>query len=230
MGSLPSRLAGLVVYRLVVYRRVGHRRVGHRLARHQGGAPGGERGSRLEVLLVHPGGPYWARCDEGWWSSIPKGEVGEGEDELSAAKRELTEELGLPASAGKPIALGKVVQAGGKHVRAWAVAGDLDVSAVSVGTFELEWPLRSGRVQTFPEVDRAGWFDLEEARVKLLAGQLPLLDRLELVVAATQSSDLPGADSAVQEAANPADAAQRAPHAPGARGSGTGYWGEVRFR
>ena len=217
---MPSRSAGLVVYR----------RVGRRLDRHPAdGDPGGERGRRLEVLLVHPGGPYWARRDEGWWS-IPKGEVGEGEDELSAAKRELTEELGLPAPAGKPIALGEVVQTGGKHVRAWAVAGDLDVSAVSVGTFELEWPLRSGRVQTFPEVDRAGWFDLEEARVKLLAGQLPLLDRLELVVAATQSSDLPGADSAVQEAANPADAAQRAPHAPGARGSGTGYWGEVRFR
>ena len=226
---MPSRSAGLVVYR----------RVGRRLDRHPAdGDPGGERGRRLEVLLVHPGGPYWARRDEGWWS-IPKGEVGEGEDELSAANRELTEELGLPAPAGKPIALGEVVQTGGKHVRAWAVAGDLDVSAVSGGTFELEWPPRSGRVQTFPEVDRAGWFDLEEARGKLLAGQLPLLDRLELAVASTQSSDLPDADSAVQDAAtvedaanpaNPADAAGRAPHAPAARCSGTGYRGEVRFR
>jgi predicted NUDIX family NTP pyrophosphohydrolase len=169
---VPSRSAGLVVYRLVE----------RRLERHPPGrGPGGARG-RLEVLLVHPGGPYWAGRDEGWWS-IPKGEVGEGEDELAAAEREFAEELGLPAPAGTRIALGEVVQAGGKHVRAWAVAGNLDVSAVHSGTFELEWPPRSGRIQTFPEVDRAGWFGLEEARVKLLGGQLPFLDRLEAAVA-----------------------------------------------
>jgi predicted NUDIX family NTP pyrophosphohydrolase len=170
---VPSLSAGLVVYRFEpppVDR-----------------VPAHERGPRLEVLLVHPGGPYWARRDEGWWS-IPKGEVGEGEDALLAAEREFTEELGLPAPAGERIALGEVVQAGGKHVRAWAVAGDLDASTARSHTFELEWPPRSGRTQAFPEIDRAEWYGLEEARRKLLPGQLPLLDRLARAVAPEPSS------------------------------------------
>jgi predicted NUDIX family NTP pyrophosphohydrolase len=141
--------------------------------------------SRYEVLLVHPGGPYWRRRDEGWWS-IPKGEVEEGEDPLATAEREFAEELGLEPPAGPRMPLGEVVQAGGKRVRAWAVPGDLDVTSTVSGTFEMEWPPRSGRRQTFPEVDRAGWFAVPEARTKLLRGQLPLLDRLE---ALQQASD-----------------------------------------
>ena len=165
---MPPHSAGLVVYR--------------RLDRHgRGDEPGGARARTVEVLLVHPGGPYWVRRDEGWWS-IPKGEVGEGEDALAAAEREFAEELGLPAPAGERLALGEIVQAGGKHVRAWAIAGDLDVSTIDGGSFELEWPPRSGKLQTFPEVDRAAWYDLEAARRKLLPGQLPLLDRLEAAI------------------------------------------------
>jgi predicted NUDIX family NTP pyrophosphohydrolase len=132
----------------------------------------------LEVLLVHPGGPFWARRDAGAWS-IPKGEYGDGEDPLAAARREFTEELGLAVPAGEPEALGEVRQKGGKRVTAWALAADLDIEAIASNTFELEWPPRSGRVQQFPEVDRAGWFALAPAREKLLPAQVPLLDRLE---------------------------------------------------
>lgn len=131
----------------------------------------------LEVLLVHPGGPHWSRRDDGWWT-IPKGEVDAGEDGLAAAEREFAEELGIRPPGGPRISLGEVVQAGGKHVQAWAVAGDLDVSTIEGGTFELEWPPRSGKLRAFPEVDRATWYDLDTARTKLLSGQLPLLDRL----------------------------------------------------
>ena len=165
---MPTRSAGLVVYR--------------RIDRHRpGDEQDGERTRLVEVLLVHPGGPYWVRRDEGWWS-IPKGEVREGEDELAAAEREFAEELGTPAPAGERLALGEIVQAGGKHVRAWAIAGDLDASKISGNRFELEWPPRSGKLQAFPEVDRAAWYGLEEARRKLLPGQLPLLDRLEAAI------------------------------------------------
>ena len=164
---MPTRSAGLVLYRV------------------EPGAGSGVR--RLQVLLVHPGGPYWVRRDEGWWS-IPKGEVRDGEDELAAAERELAEELGLPAPAGERIPLGEVVQASGKRVRAWAVPSDLDASAVRSGTFELEWPPRSGRHESFPEVDRAGWFGLDDARAKILPGQVPLLDRLEGEVARAEGS------------------------------------------
>ncbi len=156
---MPKQSAGLLVYR--------HRQAG----------PVARRDRDLEVLLVHPGGPYWSRRDDGWWS-VPKGEVDEGEDALAAAEREFAEELGVSAPRGPRTALGVVVQAAGKRVHAWAVAGDLDVSAVAGGTFELEWPPRSGNLRRFPEVDRAAWYTLEEARVKLLPGQVPLLDRL----------------------------------------------------
>lgn len=138
---------------------------------------GGER----EVLLVHPGGPFWAKKDAGAWS-IPKGEHGDDEEPLSAARREFEEELGLPLPAGDIVPLGEVRQKGGKLVTAWAVAGDLDVERIVSNTFEIEWPPRSGRRAEFPEVDRAGWFTVTAAREKLLPAQLPLLDRIAALV------------------------------------------------
>jgi predicted NUDIX family NTP pyrophosphohydrolase len=132
---------------------------------------------RTEVLLVHPGGPFWARRDLGVWS-IPKGEYEPGEDPLAAALREFEEELGSPAPDGDREDLGEVRQRAGKLVRAWAVAGDLDVSRVHSNTFELEWPPRSGRRASFPEVDRAEWFELDLARQKIVGAQAALLDRL----------------------------------------------------
>ena len=130
-----------------------------------------------EVLLVHPGGPYWARRDEGGWS-IPKGEHEEDEDARSCALREFAEELGAPAPDAPLTELGEVRQRAGKRVTAWALAGDLDASAVRSNTFVLEWPPRSGQLREFPEVDRAGWFSIAEARRKLLPAQTPFLDRL----------------------------------------------------
>ena len=135
-----------------------------------------ERGGALEVLLVHPGGPYWARKDAGAWS-IPKGEYGAGDDPLEAARREFAEELGSAAD-GPAIPLGEVKQKGGKVVSAWGVQGDLDPSDVRSNTFEMEWPPRSGRLQSFPEVDRAEWFTPEGAREKLNPAQHAFLDRL----------------------------------------------------
>jgi predicted NUDIX family NTP pyrophosphohydrolase len=134
----------------------------------------------LEVLLVHPGGPFWRNKDDGAWS-IPKGEMDEGEDPAEAALREFMEELGnAPALPLRP--LGEIRQRGGKRVHAFIVEGDIDVGAVASNTFEIEWPPKSGRLQTFPEVDRAEWFDLLRANEKILASQRPLLDRLmELV-------------------------------------------------
>jgi predicted NUDIX family NTP pyrophosphohydrolase len=132
------------------------------------------------VLLVHPGGPFWARKDEGAWS-IPKGEYEPGADPRAAALREFEEELGrplAPADAARLIDLGTVRQPGGKLVTAWAARGELDPETVISNTFEIEWPPRSGRLRQFPEIDRAAWFTIEEARVKLLRGQLPLLDAL----------------------------------------------------
>jgi predicted NUDIX family NTP pyrophosphohydrolase len=135
------------------------------------------RGERLEVLLVHPGGPFWARRDEGAWS-IPKGEYSGEEDPLRAARREFEEELGSPPPDGPAQDLGEIRQKGGKLVRAWAVPGDLDAEAIVSNTFELEWPPRSGKVIEVPEVDRAAWFALEEARTRINPAQLELLDRL----------------------------------------------------
>ena len=130
-----------------------------------------------EVLLVHPGGPFFARRDDGAWS-IPKGLYEDDEEPLAAARREFAEELGSPCPDGPTLELGEIRQKNGKRVTAWAVEGDLDAEAITSNTFELEWPPRSGRRQEFPEVDRVAWFTLDAARVKILAAQAPLLDRL----------------------------------------------------
>ncbi|MEW6437593.1 MAG: NUDIX domain-containing protein [Pseudomonadota bacterium] len=132
------------------------------------------------VLLVHPGGPFWRRKDEGAWS-IPKGEVEAGEESTAAARREFAEELGV-TPRGPLESLGTIRQAGGKWVEAFAVEGDLDPDAIQSNGFEIEWPPRSGQVQVFPEIDRAAWFALPVARQKILAAQTPFLDRLESLV------------------------------------------------
>jgi predicted NUDIX family NTP pyrophosphohydrolase len=131
----------------------------------------------VEVLLVHPGGPFWARKDEGAWS-IPKGEHGPGEDALAAARREFGEETGASAPAGEPVALGAFRQPSGKIIEAWGIEGDFDPAALKSNTFTLEWPRRSGRMLDVPEVDRAGWFTPEEAARKLIEGQRPILESL----------------------------------------------------
>lgn len=147
---MPKRSAGLLLYR-----------------RH---------GRSIEVLVVHPGGPFWAGRDDGAWS-IPKGEVDGGDDRATAA-REFAEELGHPPPDSGWIDLGEVAQSGGKRVRAWAVGGDLDPAQLVSNTFEIEWPPRSGRRATFPEVDRAAWCTPQEAARKLVAAQVALVERL----------------------------------------------------
>jgi predicted NUDIX family NTP pyrophosphohydrolase len=132
----------------------------------------------VEVLLAHPGGPFWARKDAGAWS-IPKGEYEPSEDALATARREFREEVGVDAPAGDPVPLGERRQPSGKWVTAWALAGDLDVTNATSNTFEIEWPKGSGTVREFPEVDRVEWMTLVQARVKLLRGQVPFLDALE---------------------------------------------------
>ena len=134
------------------------------------------RNGGIELLLVHPGGPYWAKKDDGAWS-FPKGEIEDGEQPADVARRELREETGCEA-AGELQSLGSVKQAGGKTVHLWAAEGDCDATAITSNTFTLEWPPKSGRQQEFPEVDRAGWFTPDEARRKLLDGQRPFVDRL----------------------------------------------------
>lgn len=136
------------------------------------------REGKLEVLLVHPGGPFWQKRDDGVWS-IPKGEFDEDERAIDAARREFHEELGAAVPAGEATSLGAVRQAGGKVVHAWAVPGDLDVTRTTSNTFDLEWPPRSARLQTFPEIDRVAWFDVDAARRKLLPAQRAFIDRLE---------------------------------------------------
>jgi predicted NUDIX family NTP pyrophosphohydrolase len=138
-------------------------------------------GDAIEVLLVHPGGPYWARKDLGAWS-IPKGLLEEGEEPLQCALRELEEELGSPFSfaAGDLIELGSVRQKAGKVVHCWAAEGDFDPATLRSNTFSLEWPPRSGVEREFPEVDRAEWFGLDEARRKIIAAQAEFLDRLKV--------------------------------------------------
>jgi predicted NUDIX family NTP pyrophosphohydrolase len=149
---MPKRSAGLLVYRSV-----------H---------------DTVEVLLVHPGGPYWARRDDGAWS-LPKGEYTVNEDPLEVAFREFREELGAdPPAARVPAFLGEVRQRSGKRLSAWALEGDLDVAVVRSNTFTMEWPPGSGVLRDFPEVDRAAWFSLEAARQKLVPGQVGFIDRL----------------------------------------------------
>jgi predicted NUDIX family NTP pyrophosphohydrolase len=131
----------------------------------------------VEVLIAHPGGPFWARKDQGAWS-VPKGEYTDSEDPWVAAEREFSEEIGLPVPAGPRIDLGRVKQPSGKVVTAFAVEGDLDITDARSNTFELQWPKGSGTVREFPEVDRVGWFPVAQARAKLFKGQREFLDRL----------------------------------------------------
>lgn len=155
------------------------------------GASGGRRsagillyrgsGTTLEVLIVHPGGPFWRRGDDGAWS-IPKGECDPDEAPLDAARREFAEELGSPVPDGELRDLGEVRLKSGKRIRAWALAGDLDADAVTSNTFLVQWPPRSGQMQEFPEVDRAAWFDPETARRKLNPAQAALVDRLQEIL------------------------------------------------
>lgn len=136
------------------------------------------RGSRgLEVLLVHPGGPFWKNRDAGAWT-IPKGEIAEGEEAFAAARREFREETGVQPQ-GDAMALAPLQQKGGKWVHAWAIEGDCDAAAIRSNTFSMEWPPRSGRQAEFPEVDRAAWFTADEARERILASQIPFIDELE---------------------------------------------------
>ena len=151
---MPKASSGLLVYRFA-----------------------GPRSASLEVLLVHPGGPLWAKRDAGAWS-IPKGEHGTGDDPALCARREFEEELGVAPPPGPWSDLGQITQAGGKRVRAWAVRGQLDVSIIRSNTFEMQWPPRSGKYESFPEVDRAGWFSLDDARRRLNPAQKTFLDRL----------------------------------------------------
>jgi predicted NUDIX family NTP pyrophosphohydrolase len=149
---LPRRSAGILLHR---------------------GAP-----EALEVLLVHPGGPAWAHRDRGAWS-IPKGEYEPDEDPLAAARREFAEELGAAAPDGDATDLGEIRQKSGKVVRAWAIEGDLDAATIRSNTFLFEWPPRSGKRIEVPEVDRAEWFSVADAREKINPGQVPLLERLK---------------------------------------------------
>jgi predicted NUDIX family NTP pyrophosphohydrolase len=129
------------------------------------------------VLLAHPGGPFWRRKDLGAWT-LPKGEIGEGEDPLEAARREFTEETGFVAE-GPFVALAPLRQPGGKTVFAWAAEGDCDAARLRSNMFSMEWPPRSGKLADFPEIDRAAWFPIREAREKILKGQAAFLDQLE---------------------------------------------------
>jgi predicted NUDIX family NTP pyrophosphohydrolase len=135
-----------------------------------------------EVLLGHPGGPYFARKDAGDWTVL-KGEAEPGEDLRDVARREFAEEAGSEAPGGPAVELGEIQQKSGKRVVAWALEGDLDPGAAVSNTFEMEWPPRSGNVRSFPEIDRVGWFGLGDARTKIKAAQAPFLDRLEQALA-----------------------------------------------
>ena len=142
----------------------------------------------VELLLVHPGGPYWAKKDAGAWS-IPKGEYLAGDDPLEAARREFAEETGI-VPEGELEELGAVRQAGGKVVTAWAFEGDCDPEAIRSNTFTLEWPPRSGKQREFPEVDRAAWFAPQAAEEKILAGQRPFLHRLTELLNGRPTTDI----------------------------------------
>lgn len=151
---MPKQSAGLLLFRVVA--------------------------GNLEVLLVHPGGPFWAKKDDGSWS-IPKGELREGEDPFEAAIREFKEELGSSVT-GKAIPLKPLRQPSGKIIFAWGVNGDFDTTTLKSNTFTMEWPTQSGQQREFPEVDRAAWFEIEEAKRKIHQGQVPLIEELERMV------------------------------------------------
>jgi predicted NUDIX family NTP pyrophosphohydrolase len=153
---LPKQAAGVLLYRMAA-------------------------GGRVEVLLAHPGGPIWARKDLGAWT-LPKGQFGDDEAPLAAARREFEEEMGSPPAADQFLELGAIKQPGGKIVHAFAARGEFDITTVKSNLFSMEWPPRSGRTAEFPEVDRAGWFSMDEARLKILKGQEPFLDRLLALV------------------------------------------------
>jgi predicted NUDIX family NTP pyrophosphohydrolase len=140
------------------------------------------KGNRPEVFLVHPGGPYWQHREENAWS-LPKGEYGVDEAPLEAAKREFREETGFEVPAGRPTALTPIKQPRGKIISAWAIEGDFDPATLHSNLFSMEWPPGSGRQEAFPEVDRGGWFDLEQARRKIVQGQTGFLDELEALIA-----------------------------------------------
>lgn len=134
-------------------------------------------GPEIEVLLVHPGGPFWARKDAGAWS-IPKGEFLEGEEPFAAAQREFAEEMGLAVPAGKVTGLGSIRQSSSKIVVAWAVAADMDITHIKSNMFDLEWPPKTGQMKQFPEIDKAGWFTLDIAQARIVKGQVALLQKL----------------------------------------------------
>ena len=131
----------------------------------------------VKIFLVHPGGPFWAKKDDGVWT-IPKGEFDDDEDPLSAAKREFEEETGIKIS-GEFTPLKPIKQKSGKLVYAWAVEGDVDATKIKSNEFEIEWPPKSGKMKTFPEIDKAAWFDMHEANKKIIDAQLPLIRELE---------------------------------------------------
>lgn len=137
-------------------------------------------GAALELLLAHPGGPFWSRRDAASWT-LPKGEIGQGEDPLAAARREFEEETGF-RSTPPFLPLGECRQKSGKRISAWAFEGDADPARLVSNAFDMEWPPRSGRMQAFPEIDRVAWFGPAEARVKLIAGQVPFVDALEALL------------------------------------------------
>jgi predicted NUDIX family NTP pyrophosphohydrolase len=145
------------------------------------------QGAQVEVLLVHPGGPFWSKKDDGAWF-IPKGELEEGEEPLDAARREFREELGSEPPTGEPLELGTVKSKSGKLIYAWALEGELDLSTIKSSTFSLEWPPRSGKMREFPEVDRAAFYSLSDAEPKLHSAEWPLLQRLRDLLRATDGS------------------------------------------
>jgi predicted NUDIX family NTP pyrophosphohydrolase len=159
---MPKKSAGLLLYRLI------------------GDEPG------IEVLLVHPGGPFWRNKDEGAWT-IPKGEFDDSEEPLEAAKREFTEELGSSPPGGEYFPLKPIKQKNGKIVHGWAVEGNFDPATLKSNTFSCEWPPKSGRMQEFPEVDRARWFTVDEAKRKILLAQGDLIDELSTILLSLQN-------------------------------------------
>lgn len=144
------------------------------------------RTGRLEVLIAHMGGPFWANKDERAWSII-KGEYGQDEDAYAAALREFEEEVGAPPPRGERLDLGELRQPSGKRIRAWAIGSDFDASQITSNTFAIEWPRGSGRQSEFPEIDRAEWLDADSARRKLVHGQVPFIDALERLLRGAHS-------------------------------------------